>query len=53
VDAAATEMTAAFITAPPSAFTDGEAVIALTISDGVDYERQIEYRILGPAGGGS
>jgi cytochrome c oxidase accessory protein FixG len=53
VDAGATEMTAAFITAPPSAFTDGEAVIALTISDGVDYERQIEYRILGPAGGGS
>jgi cytochrome c oxidase accessory protein FixG len=53
VGAGATEMTAAFITAPPSAFTDGEAVIALTISDGVDYERQIEYRILGPAGGGS
>jgi cytochrome c oxidase accessory protein FixG len=53
VGAGATELTAAFITAPPSAFTDGEAVIALTISDGVDFERQIEYRILGPAGGGS
>ena len=31
------EMTGAFITAPTSAFADGEAAVTLTISDGVDF----------------
>ena len=48
-----TEMTGAFITAPTSAFTDGEAAITLTISDGVDFTTVLQYRILGPAGGGN
>jgi len=44
-----TEMTAAFITAPSSTFKNGEAPIALTIGDGVDYTKTFDYRILGPA----
>jgi cytochrome c oxidase accessory protein FixG len=46
-----TEMTAAFITAPTPAFTGGEAAITLRIGDGVDFTRDLEYRILGPSGG--
>jgi cytochrome c oxidase accessory protein FixG len=46
------QMTAAFITAPTNAFTGGEAQITLTISDGVDFSDELQYRILGPAGGG-
>jgi cytochrome c oxidase accessory protein FixG len=53
VAAGETEMTAAFITAPPSAFDDGEASITLRIGDGVDFSKELQYRILGPAGGGS
>ena len=48
-----TEMTGAFITAPPSAFAGGEAPVTLTISDGVDFTEVFHYRILGPAGGGN
>jgi len=48
-----TEMTGAFITAPLSAFADGEAEVTLTISDGVDFSKQLQYRILGPTGGGN
>jgi len=48
-----TEMTGAFITAPQSAFVEGEAAITLTISDGVDFTKELQYRILGPAGGGN
>jgi len=44
-----TEMTAAFITAPPTAFTDGEAAAALTVSDGVDFSEKLQHRLLGPA----
>jgi cytochrome c oxidase accessory protein FixG len=47
-----TEMTAAFVTATRSSFTDGEAAIVLKISDGVDFEKILPYRILGPAGTG-
>jgi cytochrome c oxidase accessory protein FixG len=52
VAAGETEMTAAFITAPTSAFTNGEAVIMLRIDDGADFSRKLEYRLLGPTGGG-
>jgi cytochrome c oxidase accessory protein FixG len=54
VAAGETEMTAAFITGPGSAFSDGEVAITLTIADGVDYETERGYRLLGPAatGGG-
>jgi hypothetical protein len=45
-------MTAAFITAPVSAFSGGEAAFTLAISDGVDFSKVLQYRILGPAGGG-
>ena len=48
-----TEMTGAFITAPTSAFAGGETAVTLTISDGVDFFKELQYRILGPAGGGS
>ena len=48
-----TEMTGAFITAPPSAFAGGEAAITLTISDGVDFTKELQYRLLGPANGGN
>jgi polyferredoxin len=51
VAAGETEMTAAFITAPTSAFASGEATIALRIDDGVDYSRELAYRLLGPTGG--
>ena len=44
-----TEMTAAFITAPRSAFNDGEATVALTIGDGIDFSKTLDHRILGPA----
>ena len=47
-----TEMTGLFITAPLSAFAEGEAAVTLTISDSIDFSEQIQYRILGPAGGG-
>jgi cytochrome c oxidase accessory protein FixG len=52
VAAGETEMTAAFITAPVSAFSGGEAAFTLAISDGVDFSKVLQYRILGPAGGG-
>ena len=45
----ASEMTAAFITAPRTAFTDGETSVELKISDGVDFAAEVEYRLLGPA----
>jgi len=48
-----TEMTAAFITAPRSAFSNGEAPITLSIGDGVDYTKVFDYRILGPAARGN
>ncbi len=44
-------MTAAFINAAPSSFTDGELAIVLRIGDGVDFERDRPYRLLGPSGG--
>jgi cytochrome c oxidase accessory protein FixG len=53
VAAGETQMTAAFITAPTSAFADGEAGLTLRIGDGVDFTEELEYRILGPAKGGS
>jgi cytochrome c oxidase accessory protein FixG len=53
VAAGETEMTAAFITAPPSAFSDGEALIALQIDDGADFSETLEYRLLGPTGAGN
>jgi cytochrome c oxidase accessory protein FixG len=43
-----TQMTAAFITAAPSAFTGGELEITLRIHDGVDFEEIRTYRLLGP-----
>jgi cytochrome c oxidase accessory protein FixG len=49
VAAGDTQMTAAFITAPRSAFANGELAIALVVSDGADFERQISYRLLGPS----
>ena len=47
-----TEMTGAFITAPLNAYIDGEAAITVRISDGVDFTKDLPYRILGPAAGG-
>jgi cytochrome c oxidase accessory protein FixG len=50
VGAGDTQTTAAFVTAVPSAFSDGELEIALRIADGVDFEDVRTYRLLGPAG---
>jgi cytochrome c oxidase accessory protein FixG len=52
VAAGETEMTAAFLTAPPAVFTADEVTITLRISDGVDFTREISYPILGPSGSG-
>ncbi|MEX1312235.1 MAG: cytochrome c oxidase accessory protein CcoG [Candidatus Sulfomarinibacteraceae bacterium] len=43
------QMTGAFITTQPSSFTDGVLEITLHISDGVDFEEDRPYRLLGPA----
>jgi polyferredoxin len=48
VAAGDTQMTAAFIAAPRSAFVDGDLAIVLQVSDGVDFSRQIPYLLLGP-----
>jgi polyferredoxin len=40
--------TAAFVNAPRELFTDGERQIRLRISDGVDFDRTLPYRLLGP-----
>ena len=47
----ATEMTAAFVTAPADAFVAGEITITLRISDGVDFVEDRDYRLLGPSEG--
>lgn len=47
-----TEMTGAFLTARKAAFADGELAITLRIGDGVDFSREITYRLLGPSGAG-
>jgi cytochrome c oxidase accessory protein FixG len=44
-----TQMTAAFITAPRSVFIDGESSVTLRISDGVEFEREVSYRLIGPS----
>ena len=46
-------MTAAFLNADPSAFVDGELEIVLRVADGVDFEEDYGYRLLGPSGGSS
>jgi cytochrome c oxidase accessory protein FixG len=43
------QMTAAFLTAPASAFASGELTITLRVHDGVDFDRSFNYRLLGPA----
>jgi len=43
------QMTAAFINAPPSAFSAGELEVTLHLTDGVDFEETRTYRLLGPA----
>lgn len=48
-----TQMTGAFITAPRSAFTNGELDFTLTFDDGVDFSSERGYRLLGPSPGGS
>ena len=48
VAAGDSQMTAAFINAPPSAFTAGELEVTLRIADGVDFEELRTYRLLGP-----
>jgi cytochrome c oxidase accessory protein FixG len=53
VAAGDTQMTAAFINVSPSQFIDGELDGVFVISDGIDFEREIAYRLLGPSGGSS
>ena len=50
VGAGETGMTGAFLTVPPAAFTDDEIPITLRIGDGVDFNRDFSYRLLGPSG---
>ena len=40
--------TAAFVNAPRELFAGGERRIRLRIGDGVDFERTLTYRLLGP-----
>jgi polyferredoxin len=47
-----TEMTGAFITGPPSAFSGGEIGITLRIGDGGTFTTDRGYRLLGPAASG-
>ena len=49
VGAGETQMTAAFINAPATAFVDGELEVAIVIRDGVDFDGSYRYRLLGPA----
>jgi cytochrome c oxidase accessory protein FixG len=49
VAAGDSEMTAAFITAPTSAFAAGELEITLRVFDGVDFDESRTYRLLGPS----
>jgi cytochrome c oxidase accessory protein FixG len=49
VGAGESQLTAAFITASPDAFTAGELEITLRVFDGVDYDESRTYRLLGPA----
>ena len=44
-------MTAAFLTAAPTSFSNGELAIVLRVADGVDFEQDFDYRLLGPSGG--
>ncbi len=46
-----TRMTAAFINVDLAAFTDGELEILLSVSDGVDFDQEYVYRLLGPSRG--
>jgi cytochrome c oxidase accessory protein FixG len=50
VDAGDSQMTAAFVNAPPSAFADGELAMVLAIRDGIDFDGRYSYRLLGPGG---
>jgi cytochrome c oxidase accessory protein FixG len=50
VEAGASELTAAFINGPRTAFSDGEAAVVLEIDDGVDFAERRELRLLGPDG---
>jgi cytochrome c oxidase accessory protein FixG len=52
VAAGDSEMTGAFLTAPRESFSAGETAITLRISNGVDFSRDMKYRMLGPASGG-
>lgn len=47
------QLTAAFITAPESAFINGEITITMIIDDGVDFHEEHTYRLLGPDNGDS
>jgi len=51
VAAGETQMTGAFITAPRSAFRDGEVVVHLEIDDGAGFTAVREVRLLGPSEG--
>jgi hypothetical protein len=51
VDVGSSAVTAVFLNAAPADFVNGELEIVLAISDGVDFEKEMTYRLLGPAGG--
>lgn len=53
VDAGDTQLTAAFITAPKDSFSEGEIKIELRVTDGIDFDTTMSYRLLGPTSGGS
>ena len=40
--------TSLFVLSPASSFTAGERLLHLRLSDGVDFETELEYRLLGP-----
>jgi cytochrome c oxidase accessory protein FixG len=50
IDAGATHGTTLFILLPPTAFTNGERWISLSVADQRGYHESVKYRLLGPEG---
>jgi cytochrome c oxidase accessory protein FixG len=50
VAAGATHATSLFVLIPRAAFTNGERMITISVTDGRRYQESVNYRLLGPVG---
>ncbi|WP_206044461.1 cytochrome c oxidase accessory protein CcoG [Gemmatimonas groenlandica] len=50
VDAGTTRSTSLFVLLPRRAFTNGERMITISVTDGRRYQESVQYRLLGPVG---